>query len=609
VKETFCIGIVSLFDLLAFAQEHFRFELSEWEFLAGLGLVLLVAGASAPRATRRLAAAIDSGFRVAARRRWHAALVSGMLPLAIGLLMIWRQEGFPIPSVHDEFSYLLAAETFASGRLANPAFPIWVPFETFHVNSQPFYVSMYPPGQGLLLALGIVLFGHPWFGVLLSVTALGTLTFWALEAWLPRRWALAGALGTGVIAGLSYWMTSYWGGALAACGGALVTGAMGRLASRPVARYGVLFGVGLVILANTRMYEGAVLALACGGGLILDFRRLNWVAIRRRVIPAAAAVTALGGAWMLYYSWKTTGSPFELPYVQNLKTYHSRRLFVFQEDGTNLNYNHEVMRRLYRDEFRLDRSDPRLLPELASDTVRHFGGSLLLVSLLMLPWLLRDRRIRPLLLVGVTAAFFGLLPVWIRPHYLAPAMAAWIGITIQALRHLQAIRWRRWRPALFPARVMLASWIVLAFVRKAVAFTLIGLDGAGGAGGANDSASLMSRITVANVPEWAVRRDQIERSLSAQGGRHLVLVRYSPRHNVHQEWVYNHANWNESPVLWAREMDRSCNRQLAESMPDRTIWILEADAQPEPVLKQFRETPGDGGAATTTTSKVTRLVP
>src|SRR5271157_117625 len=167
----------------------------------------------------------------------------------------------PIAGIHDEFSYLLMADTFAHGRLANPTHPMWMSFETFHVNWFPTYSSMYPPAQGFVMAVGQLL-GHPWIGVLLSAAAMCAAILWMLQAWMPARWALlAGVLAAIKLCVVCYWINSYWGGAVAAFAGALALGALGRMLRRPALWHGVMLGLGIAILANSRPYESFVFCI------------------------------------------------------------------------------------------------------------------------------------------------------------------------------------------------------------------------------------------------------------------------------------------------------------------------------------------------------------
>lgn len=493
-----------------------------------------------------------------------AAAVIALLALA-GSALTSTLLGLPTPATHDEFSYLLAADTFAQGRLTNPTHPLWVHFETFHVIQRPTYMSKYPPAQGMVLAVGQLAAGQPIVGVWINVALMCAALYWMLRAWVPAGWAFVGGWLAIVCWGsASYWSQSYWGGAVAATGGALLFGGLRRVMNRPRLTDAIIMGVGLSILAFSRPFEGLLVALpvaiVLGSWMVVGQDRPSALVSATRIIAPVLIVLALTVAALGFYNNRVTGNPFKMPYLVHEETYSVAPFFMWQSPRPVPSYNHAALREYHGERNYVIYEEQRSAESFWSRMVKKldkfwtfYVGVALVLPLLVLPWALRGRwaAFAALMCLIALSEFVLIAPFF--PHYVAPIAGLIMLLVVEGLRHLSRWHWRRWPIG----RWMLAAVLLLALLTPVAAIL---------------------RTRQSDDPAaWYNQRANLAAELQKSGGQHLVLVRYGPQHHVDEEWVYNEADIDEASVVWAREMDQAHNRQLLDYFSDRETWLLVVD--------------------------------
>ncbi len=550
-----------------------------------------------------------------------AARLMRPLPATLILVLLWTawriafllHTGIPEPSKHDEFSYLLGADIFAHGHLASPPHVLGRFFESPHILVQPTYASKYPPGQALFLALGQVLFGSPFFGVLIG-NALMLFTFGLmLFAWVPFRWALAvSAMFALCLSPAMYWTNSYWGGSVAASGGALVLLGIGVYRTKQTPLAGAIFAVGALLLFWTRPFEGGLFTVA----VLIVFGKELWRSLRTSVVVVAVSMLAIGGAWTCYDNQAVTGNPFRLPYLLHARQYSMTPVFWFLPLQPEPTYSSPRLasqygtggweEQLYEGqgtwwqpmeastlaELRTaTSSSPRLASQYAtggSDEKRYDGqgawwrslGAGVITTLRTLEWPLRsvlllmllvpvawrDPLYRKMSLVAGVCLLGLSVETFHQEHYTAPAWAAVALMIAIWAKHAWGLQIRERRVGVVPVLVALALPAFAALPSHAVILP--------------QSSQAFSEDTgnVSPPGNWADRRAALVERLSALDRRQLVIVRYpSPDWHLIEEWVYNGADIDHQRVVFAHDLGIPENRALLHYYPDRTAMLLTFD--------------------------------
>ncbi len=513
-------------------------------------------------------------------------MVLAILPVALRLALLPHSPA-PTPSGADDFAYLLLGDTLRHFRFANPPHALPEFFEQLFVLQRPTLSSIYPIGQGLVLALGSILFGHPWAGVLVSIAALCSLSYWMLIGWTTPGWALAGGVLAVIEFGpLSYWTNSYWGGAVSAIAGCLVFGALPRLRQRYRHSHALALGAGLGLQLITRPYEFLLLVICVALFFLPALRNIEWHRASNPV-PLVALPLACAGALMLFHNRQVTGSWTILPYQLYRYQYGVPTTFTFQPNPIphqSLNREEDLDYRAQSAIHGPDGETGHAYFERLIYRARFYRFFLLApLYLAFLAFLLMIREFRflwVLLTLLVFAAGCNFYP-YFYPHYIAAITCLFLLASITGLQRLNEFQLRRNLPGPHMATVLLSICVAHFLFWYTV----------------HASASDQTRSALTRFETWDFinygdpeGRISIYQELERAPGKQLAFVRYGPQHIFH-EWVHNAADIDAAHVVWAHDLGSTENQKLLEYYPNRKAWLVEPDAIPPRLSAYVPEPP------------------
>ena len=538
----------------------------------GLAALLVAAILLRPR--------LEPGFRRLAERTGWSMALAALFPVAARLLLLGKS-AVPVPGSADGFSYVLLADTLRHFRLANPTHPMHRFFEALFVLQEPAYASIYPAGQGIALALGRALFGHPWAGVLLSIAAFCGLCYWMLRGWTTPAWSLAGALLAGIEFGpLNQWTNTYWGGGVSATAGCLVFGALPRLRQEARPRNAALLGLGIGLQLLTRPFE-FLLLLAAVALYALAVRWPIRAAAKPALIAALAFLPAAG--LTLLQNHAVTRSWTTIPYQLSRYQYGVPTTFTVQPLPVPHRELTPIQMRTYEGQSAVHgegTDTPATWLERLGYRLRFYRFFFLAPLYAALPfflWRLREPRlawvVAALAIFAIGTNFY---PYFFQ-HYLAAVACLTMLTSVTALETLSRVKFRGW-----PAGREAALLIVLLCAAHFLFFYGVRLFG--------DEATVRS---VARYEGWdyinlgdAEGRRAVQRRLDQIPGPLLVFVRYEPNH-MFQEWIHNDADIDAARIVYADDLGDTENETLLDYYPSRSAWLLEPDALP-PRLEPYR---------------------
>ena len=311
---------------------------SFWDFETTLPLLLLAVLPLLLLAVRPPASPRDPA-QPRSLSPWAAVLIAGVALLAslsIGRTRIPLPAGGPDADIafqklpfayHDEYSYLLQAETFAAGRLSYPPceqFPDL--FHQIHVRNQPRTVSRYFPTTGAFVALFLGT-GQPITGHWLAGALAACLFAACLAMVASPRTAVCGGLLLAVSPGLAVFSNLLLAHHPTMLCLSVFTWACLHLKRQPDSlAWATLAGTALTLAMLGRPMTAAGFALPFGVDLLITLIR---VPASRKTVAGFAIPLAVGFATLAWLNHDATGDPLSSAYQSYTDEFTPRHRFGF----------------------------------------------------------------------------------------------------------------------------------------------------------------------------------------------------------------------------------------------------------------------------------------
>ncbi len=192
---------------------------------------------------------------------------------------------------------------------------------------------------------------------------------------------------------------------------------------------------------------------------------------------------------------------------------------------------------------------------------QFYVGPALTLPVLVLPWAVRDRKMRfPLIVLGCMAVGFS-VQTWTFPHYFGPATGVLYLVITQCARHLRTWRLKNDRlgkplVALLP---IVGCSLILVRVTAVVAH-------------APHRTGMAARATFSE-PAWFTTSNACQAS-------NLSSFDMGSSTMSDWEWVWNAADIDGSKIVWARDMGKEQNLELLQYFHGRHAWLMSGDESP-----------------------------